>query len=109
MQPNYLLRAFGLLAGYLLGNSFIWNTKSYGQHVAYLIIVFYLTPLRTFHVLKLTTVHCSIYIVILMVLQFKTGKDDPLCMNNGYQYVCRPNKDKGGGKDLMTNFQESKY
>uniref|UniRef100_A0A7S2QWL4 Guanylate cyclase domain-containing protein n=1 Tax=Triparma pacifica TaxID=91992 RepID=A0A7S2QWL4_9STRA len=105
-KPNHLLGAFGLLAGYLLGNSFIWNTKSYGQHVAYLIIVFYLTPLRTFHVLKLTTVHCSIYIVILMVLQFKTGKDDPLCMNNGYQYVCRPNKDKGGGKDLMTNFQE---
>ena len=109
VQPNYLLGAFGLLAFYLLSNSYIWNTKSYGQHVAYLIIVFYMTPLRTFQVLIMTTVHCSIYIVILAVLQFLEGTQDPKCMNNGYQYVCRPNPKKEKGENFMTNSQESKY
>eukprot|EP00520_Triparma_pacifica_P017066 CAMPEP_0118635394 /NCGR_PEP_ID=MMETSP0785-20121206/2053_1 /TAXON_ID=91992 /ORGANISM="Bolidomonas pacifica, Strain CCMP 1866" /LENGTH=1489 /DNA_ID=CAMNT_0006526425 /DNA_START=127 /DNA_END=4593 /DNA_ORIENTATION=- len=112
-KPNHLLGAFGLLAGYLLGNSFIWKNKNYGSHVGFLIVVFYYTPLKTSKIFCMTSVHCMIYILIIVYIELVEKRNphkDISCMNNQYEYVCRPKtEEEEGFMDTITQVGQNAF
>jgi len=62
-NQSLLTGSFVVYGSYLIFFSALWSdTQAYGTHIAFLIVFFYLTPIRTSTVLHVSLVYCALFV-----------------------------------------------
>ncbi|GMI04416.1 hypothetical protein TrVE_jg7466 [Triparma verrucosa] len=88
-HQNYLAGAFCVLGLYPLTVIFTWRTVDYGQSVVFLILLFYMNPLRTFTVSSISFTYCTIFFALCFWIGFyEMERDGWNCRNDGYAFRC---------------------
>ena len=103
-KPDHLLGAFFYFSIWFHGYSLLWINNNYGLHVLFLIVIFYMTPLKTFHVLMLSVFHCVCFLLIVFYIDDNTHVEstDSECKNDGYEFKCEPKT-----KDFVISMNQS--
>ena len=107
-KPGHLAGAFCFLGMYILSVSFIWTDMSYGQHVVFYILIFYMTPLRTFTVGVMSITFWLMFCAVSLYITFVVSDRDLVCKNDAYEFRCdyKENRIKQTFQDKLSQIMQ---
>jgi hypothetical protein len=78
--------------------------RSYGTHIAYLILVFYLTPLKTYMAAIVSGAFIVLYAIIVLFnsLFRESFPGIPNCRSDGYMFRCITTNEEKTGKTISS-------
>ena len=87
-NQSHLAGALCYTSFYSLFVALLWGNQEYGTHIAFLIVLFYLTPLKTYVVTYISVCYCALFFAIVLFNSTIRAEYLNNCINDGLQFRC---------------------